>query len=125
MTDIAVRFGFVDVDEKEREPAMGLYPVRRGRPPMFAIPLSSAYKYTDAKYLAETSFKIAEMFGMHPDQFIINRIADTILSNIDALIKHVDPEEQHNGQAFAEGAVKIDGDTVQQFEAYTDGRIVL
>ena len=43
MSDVAIRFGSVDT-ENGKEPAMGLYPTRMGRPPIFAIPLSSAYK---------------------------------------------------------------------------------
>lgn len=126
MSDIAHRFGFVDLhdigEDPRREPALGIYPIKPGRVPIFAIPLSSAYKYADPKYLMETSFKIAEMFGMHPDMFIINRIADLIMNWMPELVHHL-PATDPRGIPCAEGSVRVDGEIIEQFEAYTNGDI--
>ncbi len=127
MSDISHRFGFVDTPNNDgqptREPALGIFPVKMGRVPIFAIPLSSAYKYTDPKYMMETCFKIAEMFNMHPDAFIVNRIADLIMNWMPELIHHLPPGDER-GEAFAEGEVRIDGEVIERFEAHTNGDVV-
>jgi hypothetical protein len=122
MSDIAVRFGFVP-DGEGKEPAMGLYNVRQSGQAQWAIPLSAAFKYTDQEYLMRTSFAIAQYLGMFPDAFLINRIADTILNNLDALIKQK-PAGKGEGRAFGEGKMMVDGETIGEFEAYTNGDIV-
>lgn len=122
MSDIGVRFGQVPT-ETGKEPAMGLYNIRQSRKSMFAIPLSCAYKYTDQAYLMRAAFAIAQYLQMFPDAFLINRIADTILSNLDTLIAQK-PAEKSEGQAFGEGKLMVDGETLGEFEAYTNGDII-
>lgn len=123
MSDLAVRFGHLPT-EAGREPAMAIYPVRGGRrPPMFAIPLSSAYKYADPAYLMRASFGIAERLQMHPDQFLVNRIAGLILDNLDDLVKQR-PAGPAPGRAFAEGELRVGGERIEQFEAHTNGVIL-
>lgn len=128
MSDIYIRWGAVDLVDEDgksyKEPAMGITRAVFGHTaPIFAIPLSSAYVYTDPKVLVEKSFKIAEFLGMFPDQFLINRIADTVMNYLPDLIR-AKPIGEQRGQAFAEGEVRIDGERIEQFEAYTGGGIV-
>jgi hypothetical protein len=123
-TDIGVRFGAVDAEDGGKEPAMGLYNQRQQRAAMYAIPLSSAYKYADQGYLLRASFAIAQYLGMFPDRFLVDRIATTILDNLDSLIRHrpvgLDLEE---GSVFGEGEIRIDGEVADQFEANTNGTV--
>jgi len=123
MSDIAVRFGFIHDEDGDREPAMGIYNVRNNRKAMYAIPLSSAYKYTDQAYMMRACFAISQYLQMHPDAFLINRIADTILSNLDTLIIQR-PAGKEEGEVFGEGKVIVEGETIGEFEAYTNGDIV-
>ncbi len=124
MSDIAVRFGFVPSEDKQgKEPGMGLYNVRQSTKSQFVIPLSSAFKYADEAYLMRSSFAIAQYLEMFPDAFLINRIADTILNNLDELIKHK-PAEKEEGRAFGEGKIVIDGETLGEFEAHTNGDVI-
>lgn len=128
MSDIYVRWGAVDlIDEDGRtykEPAMGITRAVFGHTaPIFAIPLSSAYVYSEPKTLVEKSFKIAEFLGMFPDQFLINRIADTIMNYLPDLLR-AKPVGEQLGRAYGEGSVRIDGEEVERFEAYTGGGIV-
>lgn len=101
---------------------MGITKAAMGKHPIFAIPLSAAYKYADPQYLMAASFRIAEILRMTPDQFLINRIADMILNYLPDLIK-ARPVDDAPGRAFAEGEVRIDGERIEQFEAYTNGGI--
>jgi hypothetical protein len=127
MSDVYVRWGAVDLISDEghsyKEYAMGITRARFGKHPIFAIPLSSAWMYADSQYLVKASFKIAEFLNMHPDQFLINRIADLILGKLPDLIKSR-PIGNGAGRAFAEGEVRIDGERIEQFEAYSNGDIV-
>jgi len=126
MSDIYIRWGAVDLADPDgrpyREKAMGVTKIGRGRQPIFAIPLSSAYLYADPQYLMAASFKIASFLGMFPDAFLVNRIADRITNYIPDLIASL-PVGEEDGRAFAEGEVRIDGEVVEQFEAYTGGGI--
>ena len=123
MSDVAVRFGYVEDEEGEREPAMGIYSTEHSSRSQFAIPLSSLYKYTDQPYLLRASFAIAQYLNMFPDQFLVNRIADTILNNIDTLVKYL-PAEKEEGYAFGEGKVVVDGEVLGEFEALTNGDVI-
>lgn len=123
MSDITVQFGFVDDGDSGKEPAMGIKRAVLGNTPIFAIPLSSAYKYADGEYLMKASFAIANFLGMFPDQFLINRIADLILNYLPDLIKSA-PAKHEKGQAFAEGELRIDGERIEQFEAWTGGGLL-
>jgi len=127
MSDIYIRWGAVDlVDDDGRpykEPAMGVTRAALGKQPIFAIPLSSAWMYAEPDYLMASSFKIANFLGMFPDQFLINRIADLIMNYLPDLVK-AKPIDARKGQAFAEGEIRIDGDVIERFEAYTGGGIV-
>lgn len=127
MSDIRVIIGAVDITDADgkpdREVALGIKAANLKKSPMFAIPLSSAYLYADPKYLIEKSFFIAEFLGMFPDQFLVNRIADTILNYLPDLIRSK-PLTDEPGQAFAEGELRIDGERIQQFEAFTGGGIL-
>jgi len=124
MSDIGVRFGAVPTEEGEKEPAMGLYNLRKQYDAMYAIPLSCAYKYADQGYLLRASFAIAQYLGMYPDRFLVDRIADTILNNLDSLVRHrpvgLDVGE---GEVFGEGEIRVDGEVVDQFEANTNGTV--
>lgn len=127
MSDIYIRWGAVDlVDENGRpykEPAMGVTRAVLGHTaPIFAIPISSAWMYAEPDYLMQSSFKIANFLGMFPDQFLINRIADTIMNYLPDLLR-AKPIGDQKGRAFAEGEVRIDGDVIERFEAYTGGGI--
>lgn len=123
MSDVAVRFGYVEDEEGRREPAMGIYSILHSSRAQFAIPLSSAYKYTDQGYLLRASFTVAQYLGMFPDQFLVNRIADTILDNMDTLVKYR-PAEKEEGQAFGEAKLVVDGEVLGEFEAHTNGDII-
>jgi hypothetical protein len=127
MSDIRVVLGAVETTgsdgKPDKEMALGIKAANLKKSPMFAIPLSSAYLYADPKYLIEKSFFIAEFLGMFPDQFLVNRIADTILSYLPDLVRSK-PLTDAPGKAFAEGELKIDGERIQQFEAYTGGGIL-
>lgn len=79
--------------------------------------------YAEPDYLMASSFKIANFLGMFPDQFLINRIADLIMNYLPDLVK-AKPIDTRKGQAFAEGEIRIDGDVIERFEAYTGGGIV-
>lgn len=127
MSDIYIRWGHVDqIDEDGKpykEPAMGLTRAVLGhRAPIFAIPLSAAYLYDDPQYMMTAAFKIAEVLEMFPDQFLINRIADTILNYLPDLIK-AKPANEGDGRAYGEGVLKIGGDEIERFEMYTNGAI--
>ncbi len=122
MSDIAVRFGY-EPDEVGKEPAMGIYNVRQSTRSQYIIPLSSAYKYADQAYLMRASFAIAQYLQMHPDAFLINRIADTILNNLGTLIGYK-PADKEEGRAFGEGKVIIEGETIGEFEAHTNGDVI-
>ena len=124
MADIAVRFGFVPTADKQgKEPGMGIYNVRQSSRSQYVIPLSSAYKYVDQAYLMRASFAIAQYLEMFPDAFLVNRIADTILSNLDELIRHR-PADKEDGHAIGEGKIVIDGETIGEFEAHTNGDVI-
>lgn len=128
MSDIYVRWGAVDLVDDDGRPykeyAMGITKARMGKQPIYAIPLSSAYLYADPQYLVKASFNIAEFLGMHPDQFLINRIADLILNYLPDLIASK-PTTEGEGRAFAEGSLMIDGEELQRFEAHTNGVILI
>lgn len=126
MSDIAIRFGFVETKDSDgdlkKEPAMGLYPVRSGAIPMYAIPLSSAYKYAEPGYLLASAFGIAEFFSMFPDQFLVNRIADLILNYLPDLIR-MRPAPEEEGEVNGEGVIILNGDRMT-FGTTTTGGVV-
>lgn len=127
MSDIYIRWGAVDLQTEDgrpyKEPAMGVTKAVLGhRAPIFAIPLSSAWLYAEPEYLVSSCFRIAEYLGMFPDQFLVSRIADLILNHLPDLIK-AKPITDDPGRAFAEGEIRIDGERIEQFEAYTGGGI--
>ena len=126
MSDITIQWGYVDVDHGDgpvSEPAMGIKPARLGRVPIFAIPLSSAYRYADGAYLMKVSFRIAECLGMFPDAFLINRIADLILNYLPDLIgKRM--HESVAGRECGEGKVFHDGELIEHFGVTTSGGIL-
>ena len=124
MADVAVRFGAVDDGKDGKEPAMGLYNPRQSTRNMYAIPLSAAHKYTDQGYLLRASFAIAQYLNMFPDQFLVNRIADTIVNNLETLVKHKPVGLDDKGEAFAEGEIRVNGERIEQFEAWTNGDVV-
>lgn len=127
MSDITIRWGSVDlIDEATgrpyQEPAMGITRAALGRQPIFAIPLSAAWKYNEPEYLMKAAFEIATKLDMFPDQFLINRICDLILNYLPDLVK-AKPAAEHKGQAFGEGELRIDGERIEQFEVYTGGGV--
>lgn len=127
MSDITIKWGYVDVTSTDggiiKEPAMGIKPTKLGRTPIFAIPLSSAYKYADSEYLMKASFAIAEFLGMFPDAFLINRIADTILNYLPDLIKKR-PYQHNIGDECGEGYIMADGEIIDYFGVTTGGGVL-
>lgn len=127
--DIGLRFGYVktyDIDGQEREePAMGLYPSgRKQNPPVFAIPLSSAYLYAENDTLLKKSFQIAEFFNFFPDRFTVNRIADLILNYLPDLITMKPFVQADKGREIGEGKARINGDVVSDFGITSTGGIL-
>ena len=126
MSDISVKFGYVDLVDDDgsikKEPAMGIRQAVLGKTPIFAIPLESAWKYAEPEYLMAASFKIAEFLGMFPDAFLINRIADTILNHIPDLIKQR-PFTAAEGKENGEGKIMFHGE-VEHFGVTTTGGIL-
>lgn len=126
MSDVMIRWGSVDVEDahghRRKEPAMGITRAAMGKQPMFAIPLGAAWKYTDPDYLIKQAFQVASHLQMFPDRFLINRIADLIMNYLPDLVRAKPPTEE-KGRAFAEGIVRIDGEEIERFEAYTGGGI--
>lgn len=130
MSDIAVRFGYVPVQDSDdphsREPAFGIYSSRfanQREKAMWAIPLSSAYKYTDSSYMMRACFAIAQFLGMQPDQFLINRISSTIEDNLTQLLLSK-PAGEVDGQEYGEVELKIDDQVVSEFAVKNNGEMV-
>jgi hypothetical protein len=127
-SDVTIQWGFVDLydddGEKTTEPAMGIRKATLGgRKSIYAIPLSSAYKYADVKYLMEASFNVATFLGMSPDQFLINRIADLILNYLPDLVRKA-PKEEDEGVECGEGILSVDGEIVSNFGLMSGGGII-
>lgn len=126
MSDITCQFGYVDIETEtgwQKEPAIGIKPAKLGRVPIYAIPLSSAYLYADSQYLMRASFNVATFLGMFPDAFLINRIADLILSRLPDLIR-MKPFRQELGSEIGEGRLFHDGDVVEHFGITTGGMVL-
>jgi hypothetical protein len=127
MSDITFQFGFVDVVDEDglsnKEPALGIKPAKLGRVPIFAIPISSAWAYYEPDYLMKACFDIATFLNMFPDQFLINRIADTITNNIPDLIKQK-PFIAGQGKECGEGKLTLGGDQIINFGITDTGGVL-
>lgn len=68
------------------EPAMIITPKLRTIQGAFIIGLSSAYKYTDTRYLIQQATVCANHIGMDASAYTVRRICDLILERIMDLI---------------------------------------
>lgn len=105
-----------------REPAMILWPAgpKRLGGGAFVLCLSAAFKYansdgTPTKHLIKMTVKIAQQFGMEPNQFLCKKIADVILDGLPDLVD-MPPEptglNAQQTQAIGEASIKVDGQTI-------------
>jgi hypothetical protein len=103
------------------EPAMLIWPKvkRLATKGAYAICLSSAYKYTDMKYLIQQAGICAEFIGMDKTGFTVRRIADAILDNLqdlcemppEQMVKTKEPEK-----AIGDMVLKLNGDVILEKE---------
>lgn len=103
------------------EPAMILWPKvqRTTKSGAYCICLSSAYKYTDMKYLVAQSYECAKHIGMDNTKFTITRIADAILGGLQDLCEMppeqmVKPKEKE--KAIGDMVLKLNGDVILEKE---------
>lgn len=128
MSDITVKMGFVDVYNEDgkakKEMAIGIMPITlRPNPPIFAIPLSSAWLYNEPEYMARATRNIAEYLGMFPDVFLMKRIAGLILDYLPDLIGSKPFITDSIGSECGEGKM-IDGDVIEHFAITTNGSVI-
>lgn len=113
--DIAVTLDWVN-----DEPAMLITPKAVSIKGAYVICLSSAYKYTDDKYLVQQSSECANHIGMDGNsKFTIHRIADAIMSTLQEMVE-MPPEKmarpKDKGHAVGDMLVKVNGETVAEQE---------
>ncbi len=106
-------------DQQATEPALVLLP--RYRRPSSVMPcvvaLSSAYRYNDAAYCVKAAKGIAKALGFTDSMTTTHRIADTIYSHLDDLVRMpVDPD-----RAVVVGEAKVDmGNGVKRTVEFMD-----
>ena len=127
MSDVTHQFAYVNIYDENgkvtKEMALGIKNATiRGKSPVFAIPLSSAWLYNEPEYMARAVRNIAEFLGMFPDAFLMKRIANLILNYLPDLINSV-PYEEQQGVEMGEGKIIINGD-VQHFGVTTTGKVI-
>lgn len=105
-----------------KEPAMVLWPSgpRRLGGGAFILCLSAAFRYANSNgsptpYLIKQTIKIAQQFGMEPNQFLCKKIADVILDGLPDLCE-MPPEptglNAKQTEAIGEALIKVDGQTI-------------
>lgn len=78
----------------EGEPAMCILRASMGRKSAFVVCLSAAWQYREPAYLIKQSMTAAKVLGMEMNKSAVHKIADTILDNLDALVRLApEPEE--------------------------------
>lgn len=108
------------------EPAMILFPAMPGLGSgAFVICLSTAWRYANSEtggpsaYLLHQSLLAAQVMGMYPDKFTLNRIVDVILDGLPDLVE-MPPEPvgmtAKQAEAVGELSIKVDGQTVREVE---------
>ena len=124
--DIGVAFHWIN-----GEPAMVLFPAHRPvkSAGAYVIPLDALHKYVnsngypDPRYCMQAALKAAEVMCMSPDKMTAMRIIDAILDSAPDLVD-MPPEppnltEKAVKEAIGEMTIKVDGETVKEFEVET------
>jgi hypothetical protein len=111
------------------EPAMILWPAIRRTigGGAYVICLSSAFKYTDQKYLIQQAVIAARQIGMDETSFTIRRIADVILDGLGDLLAMPptprDWKDKEIAENIGELLIKVDGETIAHREVSVPGTV--
>jgi hypothetical protein len=113
--DIVCAFQWVN-----EEPAMVLFPkVKRTMTNgAFVLCLSSAYKYTNVRYLIAQAFAAAKQLGFDDSKFAAHQIADIIIEGLPDLVEMppMPTQEQKLEQSIGEMLLKVDGKIIKHEE---------
>lgn len=105
-----------DADNKnDKEMALGIRSRRFNRNKVFAIALSSAWKYNEPDYMEEAAVFIAQYLGMFPDKLVCQAITNLVLNFLPDLIASKPYQDTRVSREIGEARITINDDLTINF----------